>query len=670
MKANLIKALMVSLFCVIAILGCSSGNSDDSASSKTGEKTAVSGEPIVLVADGKCNMPIVVFEGAPPYVKRAADELAEYIQKISGVKPEVIHGEPKDDLQGAIWIGVQPKVKELFPKIDFDFKNPEEILISINDKNIVIAGRDVWNEKYLVVESKRNKVEGRQQEYGTVNAVYTFLQDFLGVRWLWPGDLGEDVIKKGVISLAQTTYRYHPQMRSRSGMFNYSGLFKGGYGRSCEWTKFQRLQLDSLEISGGHGFGNWWDRFHETHPEYFAMQPDGTRSGFPGPRTAKMCMSNPAVAEQWVLDVEEQLKHDPNMRVFNASPNDGWSSGHCVCEKCRAWDSPEGAPRLFHWQGLAQQYVALSDRDVTFANRCGKLLKKKFPDKNYYVLMLSYGHSRPAPVKAVPDDNVIILSVANFFGRDGLVDRGSILRKTYKEQFLAWADIVPHIMWRPNTGSPAGWQQGLLDVSIDQTIKDFKLIAEKKCLGIYIDGVWEHWATVGPQYYVMAQLAWDASKDGYALLDDYYARGFDVAADDIKAYWKFAGDVRETYVKGKKKYWEVYDKAFFDKANAFLDSADKKLAGKPEIYLKRVNFFRVGLEYSRLTISNYELMNKYMKSKKTDTASADQVRENWKVIEKLVADNPYTINWGPVRPITPRMKGLHPDYLGPRKKKK
>ena len=55
-------------------------------------------------------------------------------------------------------------------------------------------------------------------------------------------------------------------------------------GRGGEWVRFQRMVLDSLSLeAGGHGFGNWWERYHETHPEYFALQPDGTRSGFSGP---------------------------------------------------------------------------------------------------------------------------------------------------------------------------------------------------------------------------------------------------------------------------------------------------------------------------------------------------------------------------------------------------
>ncbi|MFC1454324.1 DUF4838 domain-containing protein [Verrucomicrobiota bacterium] len=619
---------------------------------------------LVLVEKGKSLAPIIVFKDAPPYTRRAADELAEYIEKISGAKPEVIEGLPDPVPECAIWVGYQPVLKKLFSKVDFDFKYPEEILIAATTNNLVIAGRDRWDPKHLVVKGRKRSTEGKQQEYGTINAVYTFLQKYLDVRWLWPGELGEDIIKHKTIALAPFEYRYHPQIRSRGGLFGYSRLLGGGYGRSFDWTRFQRLQLDSFGVAGGHGFGNWWERFHKDHPEYFALQPDGTRSGFPSPRNAKLCHSNPDVAKQWLVDVKAQLTNDPNQTVFNASPNDGWTSGHCICDKCRAWDHPDGEMRRFHWSGLAQEYVALSDRDVTFANHCAKLLKERYPDKDYYVLMLSYGHSRPVPVKAVPADNVIISSVANFFGRTDLVDRGSTRGTKHREQFEGWGKIAPHIIWRPNTGSPGGWQQGQPDVSITQTIEDFKFIASNKCIGIYIDSVWEHWATVGPQYYVMAQLTWNPDQDGQAILDDYYHRGFGKAAGDIKAYWALLEKTREEYVSGDRTYPEVYNQAFFDKAYKLLDRASKAVAKAPEKYGKRVEFVRAGLDWTKLIVEVRDLMVRVKKSQGKDAEADKKVRANWQEMEQICKEHPYAINWGPVRPITPRMKGLHPDSAG------
>ncbi len=624
---------------------------------------------LILVEKGVSKAPIILIKDAPAFTRQAAEELATYIEKTSGGKPEILVGAPATLPEHAIWVGNHPELKDAFPDLDLQYQHPEEILVAANANHLLIAGSDRWDPENLVVEGVDEKIEGRQLEYGTVNAVYTFLQDQLGVRWLWPGDLGVDIQKREAIALEPFVHRYHPQIRSRGGVFNFSSLSNKGYGRAHDWTRLQRLQLGSLEMSGGHGFAEWWDKHHEAHPEYFALQPDGTRSGHPNPRTAKLCQSNPAVWEQWLRDVEEQLEKDPNQRVFNGSPNDGWSSGHCVCENCRAWDHPKGEPRLMHWYHYREERPALSDRHVTFANHLGALLKERYPEEDYYVMMLSYGHSRPAPIEARPADNVIMASVANFFGRRDLVDRGSTWGTKHRDQFAAWGKLASNIMWRPNTGSPAGWRQGLPDICIEQTVEDLKFVAENHCLGIYVDGVWEHWAMQGPQYYVMAQLVWDSTQDAAAILDDYYARAFGPAAGDVRSFFETMEKARMAYVEDFGGEGDLFTLPHFltpelqKEGSAFLESAAKKVEGS-ELFAARVAFVNAGWEFSKLVVENAVLMKGYWSSK--DAAVAEKVNANWAKMEQLCLDYPYSVNWGPVRPSTSRMIGLHPDYPNPK----
>ena len=207
--------------------------------------------PLVLVEKGASLAPIIVFKDAPPMIRKAADELAAYIEKVGGVKPQVIEGLPDPVPARAIWIGFQPKLKELFPKTDFVFKHPEEILIACDGKNLVIAGRDRWDPQHLVLKDRsKNPTLFSQKEYGTVNAVYTFLQDYLDVRWLWPGEIGEDIIRKQKIAFAPFEYRYHPQIRQRCGILRLSAPGENR-GVSQDWGRLQRMNLDSSN-TGGH----------------------------------------------------------------------------------------------------------------------------------------------------------------------------------------------------------------------------------------------------------------------------------------------------------------------------------------------------------------------------------------------------------------------------------
>lgn len=104
-------------------------------------------DKLLLVEDGVSRAPIVVFEGAPPMTRRAAGELAECIEKISGAKPKVIEGQPDPLPERAICVGFQPKLKELFPKVAFEFEHPEEILIAANENHAawgMVAPHVMW----------------------------------------------------------------------------------------------------------------------------------------------------------------------------------------------------------------------------------------------------------------------------------------------------------------------------------------------------------------------------------------------------------------------------------------------------------------------------------------------------------------------------------------------
>lgn len=627
---------------------------------------------LFLVKNGTNAVPIVLVDKAPPYLVRETNDLADYIYKISGSRPKILVGTPSPLPSNAIWVGYQPKLKELFPDQDFSFKYPEEILITANDKNLAIVGRDVWTPQGLKKVINRNQLDGFQREYGTINAVYTFIQDYLNVRWLWPGELGEDVIKNPTVALAPFTYRYHPQIRARGSVFQYSSLAPaGGYGHSQDWSLHQRLQLDSFPFDGGHGFGDWYGRFGKTHPEYFALQPDGTRKPFAGlPGTEKLCHSEPGVLAQWLVEVQEQIKSDPDRFVFNASPNDGWASGQCVCARCRAWDNPKGELREFVWKGKKEEHPALSDRDVTFANLCAAELKKRYPDKEYYVYMLSYGHSRPAPIAAKPADNVIIGAVANFLMDKDEIEAGSIhANSKYIDQFAGWGKVTKNLFWRPNTGNIYGWTYGMPFVPLDEVIADWKLVAGNNTKGIYIDMVWEHWATQGPLYYLMGLLTWNPELDGQAVFEDYCQRGFGPAAGDVKSYWrlmeKAALDYRDFKKKNKLSKEEhdfsvCYNKELFDQAYKLLDQAAAKTASADVKYSQRVAFVRSGLDFTKLMVDTSNLMNKYIKSGQKDEAAKAAVLENWKKMEALCKANPTGFNWGALRPST-RSVGLHPD---------
>jgi hypothetical protein len=623
---------------------------------------------LVLASKDSPPLPIIVSADAPPRTRNAAEVMAGYIEKISGKKPLVMLGASSPAPDSAIWVGVQPEVKALFPKVDFDFKHPEEIVFAANEKHVVIAGRDRWDPKHMEAKGRLSTKTGMQQEYGTANAVYTFIRDQLGVRWLWPGE--DDVLKQASISVASMEQHYHPQIRARAGLFTKLELGDHKEGPDMEWARVQRLQLDSMEIDGGHGFGHWWEKYSKTNPEFFALQPDGTRSPHPTPNNTKLCESNPQVWQQWLTEVEEQLRVDPTQRVFNVSENDGYDFGHCVCQDCLAKDHPDGEKFTFRWRGKQEERPALTDRQVVFANTLGRMLKKRFPDKELYVQLLAYGYSRPAPIAAMPDENVIIANVGNF------AMRGKKERETPMKQHAEWAAKAKHIMWRPNLGNPAGLSWGMPDVPITQLAEDFRFAAETQCLGLYFDMFWYHWSTQGPLYYALAHLAWDPKADVAALMDDYYQRCYGLAAADAKAYWQLLERTRMEFVVEKPSPFRAfelpqkYTAELFAQAQAHLDSAAAKLISADEKFRRRLHFTRCGFEFAKLAVDTRAAMQQFEACKGKDEAAKARVLANWdRTVVMQKEFPPYAINWNatfhtpgatPGGKRDKRGEGLHP----------
>lgn len=593
---------------------------------------------LVLVKHGIAPLPIVVFENAPPFTRRAANELALYIEKTTGSRPQVIEGQPDPIPASAIWVGHQPVVDGLFPEIDFEFKHPEEILIAANAKHLVIAGRDRWNPDHLTLQDRRGRdIVGIQQEYGTVNAVYTFIQDGLGVRWLWPGEMGEDVVPQKTIALEPFVHRHHPQFRSRNLIFMMYTLHKQMTGN--EWTRFQRLQLDSLDFNPGHPFSDWWDRFHQTHPEYLALQPDGSRGGQPG-RTAKICMSNPAVWQQWLSDVEATLQRDPNQTVFGANPNDGWTYGYCVCDNCKAWDHPDA--KTFHYfrKGRARSYVAMADRQITFANTLARLLRERYPDrKDYMVSAMAYGVSRPPPLGVVPDENVLVSGVWSFHNQPGQEER----------KWLAeWSAIAPHVIWRPNLTSLAGWKAGLPNIGPRQVMNDLRFAADHKIIGVAMDWIFGAWATQGPHYYLLAQLAWNPDADGEAILADYYQRAYGPAASTMTRYWEHIENAAHDITFEGKPERDVWTPAFLTQAYAHLDQAAKDAGDESSIYAQRIAFVRAGLDYLRLMLEMQPLIDRISATKGKDAsvkaAAQAKWKANWEELQRIMKQYPFAVS--------------------------
>lgn len=614
---------------------------------------------LVLTDGGRSAIPIVIADDAGEATRQAAFDLAVYIEKVSGATPEVLNA--SDELpEQAIWVGLQPVIAEVYPGLDTDFQYPEEILIACNGSQLVIAGRDRF-------------AGDKQMEFGTANSVYTFIQDKLDVRWLWPGPLGEDIIRRETIIMEPFEFRYHPQIRQRDV------LMRMHHPSTKEWARFQRFYYDSFWMYGQHFLEDWWKKYHEEHPDYFALQPDGTRSGYPNPGHVKLCQSNPAVWEQWLDNAEKELKEDPSLMTVSAAPNDGHSSGICVCEDCRAWDNPDGTPWTYGYQGGVRiKHVAMSDRYVTFWNTLARGLEERFPEREVYVSSFAYGPATPVPSKKV-DDHVVVAYVGKFplVYEMGPPDRNPKQgRQEQKEEFRQWSEKTSRLLFRPNLWYWGGGLWGFPELSLEKTEEDMRFVAKHGCMGIYIDGQTGHWSTIGPMYYLLARMAWDPCLDGRQVMNDYYKRGFGKAAAIIAQYWELLEEANSRLVTHPDYapfglgspalvvlIQEIYTQELLDRANDLLVQASSEVSSEPAKYGERIDFLKTGLEFTDLMVQAINTMSLVRESRGKDRASVVKAVELWQDIEQLCREKPLAIQL----PLDPqnrwRVKVI--DYLGP-----
>lgn len=572
---------------------------------------------LVLVQKGQGQLPVIMPADPAPFVKQGAADLVSYIEQISGAKLELIEGVPEPLPERAIWVGYQPVLDQLLPEVNFTFEHPEEILLAANERHLVVAGRD-------------RQVGDTWMEHGTSCAVYVFLEDYLDVRWLWPAPGGTDIIPSETIALEPFTYRYHPQFGKRHLWPRWMR----------DWYRAQRIYEYSYPFGAGHAYTDWWEKYHEEHPDWFALSKGTREPPFWGdqrnPKGVKLCVSNPEVAAQWIDNTVALLEADPTRVIVSASPNDG--PGFCTCENCRAMDHPDADPRV------------LTERYVKYWNTLARGLRERLPDRDADVGAYAYSIYREPPVEEKLEPNIAVGFVGSFpFAGEAVI-------KQQKEDWLAWAELATKLVYRPNLFHSSGGFEGMPNVMLRQTAEDWRFLAENKGVGIEVDTLPNFWATQGPQYYLMAQLTYDPWQDAEALMDDYYQRGFGPAAPEMKQYWTL---LEETCEHSLDLIWnddgsgrlrrdqigavlgQVWgNPELIAEARSLLDQATGKVADSRPIYTERIAYFRHGLDFVEVQANLLRALAKVEETQGGDREALERAIQLTEQKEALIKAGP------------------------------
>jgi hypothetical protein len=578
---------------------------------------------VVFVKNGKPAARLVLSDNPTATAKYAASELAKHIRMATGVLLEIqSESEVTNENISRIYIG-ETKAARRFG-IDAN-SLPREAFVM----------RSVGNDLFIVgKEDNGNPLDERNPNVGTLFGVYDFLENMVGVHWLWPGDAGTFIPKTNTIEIANVNRLVAPDLQFRIMRWHIIGRVANGgkldpqdvklgfsqevaeaYGKEVG-VLFRRHRFGGWDCKPptGHETSNWWKLYGKEHPEWFALCKDGTR-GNPDPRKGddsevSFCVTNEElqdfIVSKW--DGKSTIVLGPIDHV-----------GRCNCEKCRAWDGPQ--PENPPWFAKLMYtnpgkddvfYGQTSDRYVKFWKIIREKAMKRNPDVQVSCSFL-YENEFVAPVEGTWLGN-------NYYGefvqwRDPHLRYFPMPAEAYewtKKQWMGWHNTGIRMAYRPNYMLDGyvlpqfdTWQSG-----------DFFRFAFKNGMeGAEFDSYTGQWAVQGLRLYMHMRLLSNPELEIKDIRNEYFS-AFGPAAKSIEKYcdyWEnytienvlnFISNLQmRRYATYPLEAQKAFPSEVFKPATEILEEALKEAqkSNQPE-FADRVKFLQAGLKHAELTV--------------------------------------------------------------------
>lgn len=570
------------------------------------------GETLTLVAEGE-GRAIIVLAGQPSGAAQAGAELlAAQLARVSGAQLPVVRETALADVRVAGG-RVQGVFKGLAPDA-FVLVGQSELArrLGVTAEGLGPGGVKVRTTANALVLLGTDDATPSDPD-GTRYAVTTFLEEALGFRMLWPGELGLVAPPRRTVAVAQLDIAYTPvigQRHIRSSHYDdrlqagldYLGLSKaeydkveavtsGGDGRLPNWFDWQRLGGD-LGVRAGHAFGYAWEKYHSEHPEWFAQQPNGSRDlSTLTPERARLCKSNAALLDALAADKVTEMTRS-GRHAASLCPNDGGLGTFCQCPACKRLDPPEGrrVTLLDNSSGTRRSFdtVSLTDRMVCFWNGIAERVTSKVPDARLAVYAYSCYAAPPVRERLHPSLTV---------GFVGVTYADEAKRRQSLSDWDGWSRATDSLYWRPNLLLFA-WREGMPALYAHKLGQDLARFVRGGLKGTDFSTCCHHWATEGLNGYVLARLLWDPKADVDAVLDDYCRSGFGQGWKSVRRYFDRIEALTDQIAEGGLPVTAPYTPETVEELSALLAAARE--AEADETVRRRVTFLQRGLSLAAL----------------------------------------------------------------------
>ena len=321
----------------------------------------------------------------------------------------------------------------------------------------------------------------------TLRAIARFMEEYMDVRFLAPGDVGTDIPKIEKVEVPDGTFnRNDPRLEYSvaphgTALYDYAnGIF--GRGRYYSY--------------GGHTYPKACppSKYFKDHPEYFGLI-GGKRIGS-DERNPTLCISNPEVQE--LLVEELKRKFDAGSDVVQLAQQDGWQ--YCECEKCKAFGGP-GAEYI-------GEKIWRLHRDIA-----ERLLKER-PGKIVHILCYSATLKPPQTFRKFPAN--VMIELCHVSPEQLEEWKNYEVPKGFTAYIYLWGGYQP-LGYTPKRS----WLR----------CRDFaKMMVDYGIHGVYRCGYGELFGLEGPTYWVFNHAIENPDLDVSQTVDEYCLRAFGPAA--------------------------------------------------------------------------------------------------------------------------------------------
>jgi Domain of unknown function (DUF4838)/Glycosyl hydrolases family 2, sugar binding domain len=529
-----------------------------------GQVPAEATAALVIAEKGKAHARIVISPEAGLWEKRAADDLAHFIDLMVGAKPAIastpdaitaaLKGTAPLLVVGSAALAADPSLRTALERVAK--KNPvlraDAIVLRRSGNRVYLAGSNDDSHYYAVAE----------------------LLHRWGCRWYMPTAFGQCVPEMARLTVDNLDHAYAPPFEVR----NFWIAWNGSYNDFQEFSRRNRMN-PGVGVPSGHAIGKYVKELIPKGKTLFdvPIAEDATAD-----HIAKKISPLFAAGKDISLGMEDGI----------------YRSESRLDRELRA--------------NLQDKYFlvpSLTDPFLVLYNKVANRLLREHPKSKSHIGFLAYSNITLPPQRDISAAKPLVAYLApiDIDPIHGMDDPKSPPRQEYREMLYRWAKVMEGRVVIYD------YDQGMLvwrDVpcpSIQSIRQDVKHYRKAGILGVSTESRGAT-ATVFLNLFVRGQLFWNPDADVDALLAEFYEKFYGPAARPMAAYWTAIHNAWASTIVTEHEHFllpAVYTPELLARLRKHLETAEKlvePLKGKKDpgrnekLYLERMQFTHLSFE--------------------------------------------------------------------------